>query len=135
MAEGLIGGILGEEDEKPEAEAAEAVPGAEAFAAAIVAIASRQDPQVARETSIFLGKQSRLLDIQAKHLEEEHALRLGHLRGQKYEGTLRRAGIRIRIAFQLFTAIVAALFAAGLVLLVRDAITSRSVSPSRKMAE
>jgi len=127
MAEGLIGGILGEEDEKPEAEAAEAVPGAEAFAAAIVAIASRQDPQVARETSIFLGKQSRLLDIQAKHLEEEHALRLGHLRGQKYEGTLRRAGIRIRIAFQLFTAIVAALFAAGLVLLVRDAITSRSV--------
>jgi hypothetical protein len=40
MAEGLVGGILGEEDEKPEVEAPEALAGAEAFAAAVAAIAS-----------------------------------------------------------------------------------------------
>jgi hypothetical protein len=69
----------GDEDEKREDEAPEALAGAEAFAAAIAAIASLQDPQVARDTSTFLNKQARLLDIQAKHLEDEHALRLAHL--------------------------------------------------------
>ena len=42
MAEGIIGGILGEEDEKPESEAPEALAAAEAFAAAVAAIASRR---------------------------------------------------------------------------------------------
>ena len=83
MAEGLLGGIVGGEEEKPEVEAPEALAGAEAFAAAVAAIASRQDPQVARDTSTFLNRQSRLLDIQAKHLEEEHPLRLALLRGQR----------------------------------------------------
>jgi hypothetical protein len=57
MAEGLLGGVLGEQEEKPEGEAAEAAAGAatgaEAFAAAVAAIASRQDPAVARDTSAF----------------------------------------------------------------------------------
>ena len=44
MAEGLLGGVLGGEDEKPEVEAPDALAGAEAFAAAVAAIASRQDP-------------------------------------------------------------------------------------------
>jgi len=55
MAEGLVGGILGDEDEKPEVEAAEALTSANAFAAAVAAIASRQDPAVARKTEEFLG--------------------------------------------------------------------------------
>ena len=62
------------EDEKAEGESQESRAGAEAFAAAVTAIASRQDPQVARDTSTFLNKQARLLDIQAKHLEEGHAM-------------------------------------------------------------
>jgi hypothetical protein len=35
MTEGMLGGILGEEAEKPEVEAPEALAGAEAFAAAV----------------------------------------------------------------------------------------------------
>lgn len=38
MAEGVLGGVFGGEDERPDAEAAEALVGAEAFAAAIAAI-------------------------------------------------------------------------------------------------
>ena len=80
MADDLIGGFLGAEEEKPETEAPQALAGAEAFAAAVAAIASRQDPGVARKTEVFLDKQARLLDLQAQHLEDEHATRLTHLR-------------------------------------------------------
>src|ERR1700679_798801 len=127
MAEGLIGGILGEEDEKPEVEEIEAAAGAEAFAAAVAAIASRQDPGVARRTEEFLADQSNLLKIQAAHLKNEHALRLGALRGQKVEARLRRIGIRIRLVFQLLFAIVGVALGAGALLMLRDAVTSRSV--------
>jgi len=44
MAKGMLGGILGDEEEKPDVEAPEALASAEAFAAAVAAIASRQDP-------------------------------------------------------------------------------------------
>jgi len=50
MAEGIIGGILREADEKAEIDAPEALGTAAAFAAAVAAIASRQDPQVAPST-------------------------------------------------------------------------------------
>jgi tetratricopeptide (TPR) repeat protein len=127
MAEGLIGGILGEEEEKPEIEAAEAPTSATAYAAAIVAIASRQDPAVARKTEEFLSEQSHLLKMQAQVLKDEHALRLANLKGQTREGGLRRTGIRIRIAFQLFAAVVAGVVGVGVLILVQDAITSHQV--------
>ena len=50
MAKGVLGGVLGDEGEKPKVEALEALAGAEAFAAAVAAIGSRQDPGVARKT-------------------------------------------------------------------------------------
>jgi tetratricopeptide (TPR) repeat protein len=127
MSEGLLGGILGEEDEKREAEAPEALASATAFASAIAAIASRQDPQVSRDTSAFLRDQSELLKMQKRLLEDEHALRLANLRGARSEGGLRRIGIRFRLAFQLFFAVVAALIAVVLLVMVRDAFASRSV--------
>jgi tetratricopeptide (TPR) repeat protein len=127
MSEGLLGGILGEEDEKPEAEAPEALASAAAFASAVAAIASRQDPQVSRDTSAFLRDQSELLKVQKRLLEDEHALRLANLSGARREGGLRRIGIRIRLAFQLFFAVVAALIAVVLLVMVRDAFASRSV--------
>lgn len=58
MAEGLLEGIVGGDDDKPETEAPEAPVSAEAFAAAVAAIASRQDPGVARKTEIFLEQQA-----------------------------------------------------------------------------
>jgi tetratricopeptide (TPR) repeat protein len=127
MAEGLLGAVLGEEEEKPELEAPEALASAEAFAAAVAALASRQDPQVARDTSAFLRDQSELLRVQKRHLEDEHALRLAHLQGQKHEGNLRRTGIRIRIAFQFLIAVVAALIGIVVLVMFRDAVSSRSV--------
>jgi hypothetical protein len=45
MAERMLGGVLGDEDEKPETEAPGALAGAEASAAAVAAIASRQGPR------------------------------------------------------------------------------------------
>ena len=127
MAEGLLGGVLGGGDDKPESETGESAAGAEAFAAAVAAIASRQDPGVARHTEEFLQEQTELLRVQRMHLKAEHQLRLVHLSGQNRESALRRAGIRIRIAFQLFVAIVAAFIGAGVILLVHDAVRSRRV--------
>ena len=69
MAEGMLGGILGGEGEKPEVEAPEALASAEAFAAAVAAIASRQDPGVARKTEEFLSEQTQLLKVGVSGLQ------------------------------------------------------------------
>jgi len=81
MAEGILDGIVGGEHEKPEVEAPEAIAGAEAFAAAVAAIASRQDPGVARKTEAYLSEQTELLKVQKEHLRDEHAARLHFLQG------------------------------------------------------
>src|SRR5216684_499797 len=107
MAEGMLGGILGEQDEKPEVESPDALAGVEAFAAAIAAIASRQDPGVARKTEEFLSEQTELLKVQKEHLKDEHAARLHFLRGQAREVDIRRFGLRLRVGFQLFLVLVA----------------------------
>jgi hypothetical protein len=125
MAEGMLGGM--EDDEKPEIEGPEALAGAEAFAAAIAAIASRQDPQVARDTSAFLKEQTELLKVQKDHLKEEHALRLTHLRNQLREENVRQLGLRLRVGFQVFLTLVATAIGAGSVITIHDAVQSRSV--------
>ena len=76
MGEGLLGGILGEGEEKPEVEGPDPLVTTEAFAAAVAARLSGNDPGVARQTEEFLKHQSRLLKIQAEHLEDEHELRV-----------------------------------------------------------
>ena len=77
MADDLLDGVLGSEEEKSEAAAPETPAGAEAFAAAIAAIASRQDQGVARKTEIFLDHQTELLKLQAQHLRDEPGARRG----------------------------------------------------------
>ena len=127
MAEGLLGGILGEEDEKPDVEASDPLAGAEAFASAVAAKLAGTDPEVARKTVEFLGKQSQLLETQNEHLKEEHAARLHFLQGQAREVDIRRFGLRLRVGFQLFLVLIATGIGAGAVLMVRDAVTSREV--------
>lgn len=127
MAEGLLGRILGGEAEKPEVEAPEALAGAEAFAAAVAARLSASDPEVARDTSAFLKEQTQLLKVQKEHLKDEHALRLAHLRNQLGEENVRRFGLRLRVGFQLFLALVATVIGVGGAVMLRDAFTSRSV--------
>jgi tetratricopeptide (TPR) repeat protein len=127
MAEGLLGGILGEEDEKSEVEATETFASADAFAAAVAARLSASDPEVARDTSAFLKEQTQLLKVQKDHLKDEHAARLHFLQGQAREVDIRRFGLRLRVGFQVFLALVASTIGIGLIVMIRDAVSSRSV--------
>jgi len=127
MTEGLFGGIMGEDDEKPDVEAAETLASADAFAAVVAAKLAGNDPGVARKTEIFLDKQAQILETQNQHLKEEHAARLHFLQGQAREVDLRRFGLRLRVGFQFFLVLVATAIGIGLVMMVRDAVTSRSV--------
>ena len=127
MTEGLLGGILGGEDENSEVEATETLASADAFAAAVVARLSASDPEVARDTSAFLQEQTQLLKVQKDHLKDEHALRLNRLSGQAREGKLRRVGIRIRIGFQVFLALAATVIGIIAAVAIRDAVTSKRV--------
>jgi tetratricopeptide (TPR) repeat protein len=127
VAEGLLGGVLGEDDEKPEIERPDALAGAEAFASAVAAKLAGNDPEVARKTAEFLSKQAQLLDIQAEHLKDEHEARLHYLRGQASEVDIRRFGLRLRVGFQLFIVLVAIVIGIGFAVMIRDAVASRSV--------
>jgi hypothetical protein len=101
MADGLLGSVLGDEEDKESVEAElEAAVSADAFAVAVAARLSANDPEVARKTAEFLTDQSELLRVQKKHLIEEHELRLSQLRNQKREGGIRRFGMRIRVVFR-----------------------------------
>ena len=120
MAEDLLGGVLGGEDEQPETEASQAAAGAEAFAAAVAARLSGNDPGVARETEAFLREQTLLLKTQRHHLEDEHALRLTQLRGQRVAQVL-------RIGFQAAVALLVIVIGVGIAVMLRDAYKSHSV--------
>jgi tetratricopeptide (TPR) repeat protein len=60
-------------------------------------------------------------------LEDEHALRVAHLRNQLREEWIRRFGLRLRVGFQLFVALVATVIGMGFAVMIRDAISSRRV--------
>jgi tetratricopeptide (TPR) repeat protein len=127
MAEGMLGGILGGEAGKAEVEAPQSLGGADGFAAAVAERLSSSDPQVARDTSVFLKQQSQLLETQRRHLEQEHAARLQYLTGQAREVDIRRFELRLRLGFQLFIALFATVIGIGVALLIHDAFTSRRV--------
>src|SRR4030088_2078603 len=128
MAEGLLGGALGDEEHKPEVEAPEALVSAEAFAAAVAAKLSGNDPGVCRKTEEFLSEQTQLLKVQREHLKDEHEARLHYLRGQAREVDIRRFGLRLRVGFQPFIARVAVAIGIGAAVMIRDAVTSRRVA-------
>jgi hypothetical protein len=127
VAKGLIGGIFGDQDDQSETEAATSLAGAESFAAAVAARLSGNDPGVARRTEVFLDKQAQLLETQKRHLEEEHPLRLAHLRNQVLAGNSRRIGQRLLLGFQIFIALAATAISIGAVIMIHDAVRSRSV--------
>src|SRR5260221_1533001 len=127
MAEGLLGGALGDEEHKPEVEAPKVLASAEAFGAEVAGKLSWNDPGVARKTEEFLSEQTLLLKVQREHLKDEHQARLHYLRGQAREVDIRRFGLRLRIGFQLFVAVVATAIGIGAAVMIRDAVTSRRV--------
>ncbi len=125
MAE-LLGGLFDGEGEPLEADT-ETLAAAAAFASAIAAKLAGNDPAVARKTEQFLHDQAQLLQVQKKHLENEHGLRIAHLRNQLREERIRRASLRLRFAFQVFLLLVVTVIGAGVLVLVRDAFASREV--------
>ena len=127
MAYGLLGGILGSEDDKSDATTPAARAAAEAFAAAVAAKISENDPEVARKTVEFLSEQTQLLKAQKECLIDEHALRLAHLRNQVRAENTRRLGLRVRIGLHAVIALVAVGIAIGAAIMIHDAVGSRSV--------
>jgi tetratricopeptide (TPR) repeat protein len=128
VAEGILGGLVGGEDEGSAPEAGvEAKLSAEAFAAAVAADHAKYDPGVARATQAFLERQASLLKSQDEQLNAESDLRLSHLRSQSLEGRIRRVGQRVRVGMQIFVAVIAAIIGLGLLVMLYDAFTSRSV--------
>jgi tetratricopeptide (TPR) repeat protein len=117
MAEGLLGGVLGGEEEE-KAASPKAAP--EAFAAAVAANLANHSPEVAAETVVFLRKQTELLEAQRKTVEAEHEY-------FEVEWGPRLVGIRLRIGFQIFVALVATVIGIGVAIMIRDAVTSRRV--------
>ncbi|HEX4739961.1 MAG TPA: hypothetical protein VH353_01370 [Caulobacteraceae bacterium] len=121
MAEGVLGGVLGGDEEDREASAlGEVRPGAEAFAAALAADQAKYDLGVARAAEAFLNAQT-------AELSEQRALRLRHLHNQSRESKLRRVGQRIRLGMQVITGLVLGLIGLGVLVMLYDAFTSRSV--------
>ena len=128
MAEGVLGGLLGSEEEAPENAAnAELSAGADAFAIAMAIEQARHDPKVAAATLVFLEQQAQLLKAQTAQLNAERAIRLHHLRDQSRESRLRRTGQRIRLGMQLFVAVGAMMFGFGFNVMLHDAFTSQAV--------
>jgi tetratricopeptide (TPR) repeat protein len=117
MAEGLVGGMLGGEAEE---RADSTQVGPEAFAAAVAANQSNQSPEVAAKTVEFFDKQIEVLEVQRKILEAEHEF-------FEVEAGPRMLGIRLRIGFQIFAALIATVIGIGGAVLIRDAFASRRV--------
>src|ERR1700722_6605242 len=115
MAEDLMSEGPGDGDQKPSADSPEVLAAARALAAAIAAVAALHDLRVAHDASRFLQSNSRLLDIQAKQLEDDR------------ESSLRRFGNRLQIAFRLAVAVLATIVVLAALAFVHDAFISNSV--------
>jgi tetratricopeptide (TPR) repeat protein len=120
MAEDIIEVLTGGGEETPEVEELESIVSADAFAAATTMQQAGYGPEVAKATEAFLGRQGALLEVQTRHMEAEHRFRLAHLRG-------RLIGLNIRNAFQVFIALAATVIGLGVLTMLVDAFTSRSV--------
>jgi len=89
-------------------------------AAALAAEAAKSDPELAQKASAYFDKQSHLVEVQTEHLHEQRAVNLQLLK-------LKRFGERLRLGFQVFVILVATVIGVGIVIVIRDAVASRSV--------
>ncbi|HEX2791276.1 MAG TPA: tetratricopeptide repeat protein [Steroidobacteraceae bacterium] len=116
MAEGLLDGVLGGEEDRVDATEG----GAEPLAAAIAANIANQSPEVAAKTAAFFEKQIEVLEVQKKNLEAEYEF-FEDQRGP------RLLALRLRTGFQLFFALFATVIGVGLAIVIYEAVQSRSV--------
>ncbi len=101
--------------------------GADAYAAALAADHAKYDPDVARSARRFLDRQVRLIDAQTAELVEQRPLRLHHLKSQEQEGRLKRFGLQLRNALQVFIGLIVAAVALGVMVMVFDAFNTKAV--------
>jgi hypothetical protein len=87
---------------------------------AVAANIANQSPEVAAETVALFRDQRDLLKAQRRSVEAEHGF-------FEVEWGPRLLGIRLRIAFQIFIALVAIVIGIGVAIMIRDAVTSRRV--------
>jgi tetratricopeptide (TPR) repeat protein len=118
---GGISRILGTQSESAdEGSTPESPTPLDPTAAALAAGAARNDPELARAASAYFRKQSHLVEIQTEHLHEQRVVNLQLLK-------LKRWGERLRVGLQVFIILAATVIGIGVVMLVRDAATSRRV--------
>jgi tetratricopeptide (TPR) repeat protein len=89
-------------------------------AAALAADAAKSDPVLAQKASAYFDKQSHLVEVQTEHLHEQRVVNLQLLK-------LRRFGERLRVGLQVFVILVATVIGIGILIMIRDAVDSRSV--------
>ena len=120
MAEsGGVSGILGADAEAP-AEGSVADIALDPTAAALAAEGAKSDPELAQRAAAYFDKQSHLVEVQTEHLHEQRVVNLQLLK-------LRRFGERLRLGLQVFVILVATVIGIGIVIMIRDAVNSRSV--------
>ena len=110
---------LGADSEAP-AEGPVAESALDPTAAALATEAARTDPTLAQKASAYFDKQSHLVEVQTEHLHEQRVVNLQLLK-------LRRSGERLRLGLQVFVILVATVIGIGIVIMIRDAVDSRSV--------
>jgi len=116
MAEGLLDGVLGGEEEKIEPTEGGTGP----IVAAVAANLADQNPEVAAETAAMFREQTQLLRSQRKNVEAEYEF-------FEAEWQPRLLALRLRTGFQVFFALFATVIGIGLAIVIYSAIQSRSV--------
>ncbi|HEX2790449.1 MAG TPA: tetratricopeptide repeat protein [Steroidobacteraceae bacterium] len=116
MAEGLLDGVLGGEEEKVDSTQG----GAEPFAAAVAANLANQSPEVAAKTAAFFEKQIEVLEVQKQNLQAEYTF-------FESERGPRLLALRLRTGFQIFFALFATLIGIGVAVVIYEAVQSRGV--------
>jgi tetratricopeptide (TPR) repeat protein len=127
MAGGVFGMLPGEEVENSRDDVASADARADGTAISIAMDEARYSPLLARKAAHFLEEQTRLMRMQCAGLVEEQDLKVAYLHYQLHESRLRRVGHRVRIAMQVVAALVATAVGLGVVVMLYDAFTSKSV--------
>jgi len=116
MAEGLLDGVLGGEEQKIDP----TVGGTEPIVAAVAANLASQNPDVAAKTAAMFEEQTQLLKSQRKNIEAEYVF-------FEAEAGPRLLALRLRTGFQLFFALIATVIGLGLAIVVYSAMQSRGV--------
>jgi len=113
MAEGLLEGVLGGEEQKIDP----TVSGTEPIVGAVAANVASQHPEVAADTAAMFRKQTEVLELQKKNLEAEYKF-------FESEAGPRLLALRLRTAFQVFFVLVATVIGLGFAMIIRDALTA-----------